>query len=85
MAVRYIRKSVNWVKNDRIKSQRWTRAFLAWFGAMGSMLVGPGINAAINWSLQDWGKRLLVAGIFGIVGAINLGDKNAEPPQQPPN
>lgn len=67
-----------WVKNDRVKYRRWIRAFLAWLSGIGTFIVAAGFDTAMSWTLADWGKRLMVAAVFGTVGAINLGDKNPD-------
>ena len=59
---------------------------MAWLGAMGAMLAPYGMDTMMTWSMKEWGKRLIIAGLFGAVGAMNLGDKNPDPPQSaPPN
>ena len=68
-----------WVKNDTIRWRRYARSFLAWFGGMMIPIVGQGIEKVALWDTKTWAKNLGVAAVFGVVGAINLGDKNPPP------
>ncbi len=78
----HIHRFIEWLHGDPLKVRRWLRSFLAWMGAMGMMVIAPGIDTAVTWTWRDWLKRCFIAAIFGIVGAINLGDKN--PPSEKP-
>lgn len=71
-----IHRLIEWLHGDPLKVRRWLRSFLAWVGAMGMMVIAPGVDSAVDWTWKQWAKRLGVAAIFGVVGAINLGDKN---------
>ena len=79
-----IHRTIEWFHGDPLKVRRWVRALLAWIGAMGMMVIAPGIDSALSWTWQEWLKRLAIAGIFGIVGAINLGQKNDPVPEAAP-
>lgn len=84
---KYWKRLQKWLKEDDMKIRRWVRAFLAWLAGIGTQLMASGLDAAMTWTLKEWGKRLLIAALFGTVGAINLGQKNPpteEPAQQPP-
>lgn len=78
-----IHRLIEWFHLDPLKFRRWIRSFLAWLAGILTMVISSGIDTAVNWTWHDWLKRLGVASLFGIVGAINLGDKNPPPDPAP--
>jgi hypothetical protein len=81
-----IHRFIEWFHGDPLKLRRWFRGFIAWLAGILTQVLAAGIDAAVDWKWQDWAKRLGVAALFGVVGIINLGDKNlpVEKPATPP-
>jgi hypothetical protein len=75
-----IHRLIEWLHGDPLKIRRWVRGFIAWLAGILTQVLAAGIDAAVDWKWQDWVKRLGVAGLFGLVGLINLGDKNLPTP-----
>jgi hypothetical protein len=72
----HIHRFIEWLHMDPLMFRRWLRAFIAWLAGILTMVISSGMEVALNWTWHDWTKRIGVAALFGIVGAINLGDKN---------
>lgn len=75
-------KFKRWWRNDALKRRRLLRGFIGWLGgaAMQMAIVGP--DVMMTWTTKRWAIGFAVAAIPGLMGLINLGDKN--PPTQPP-
>ena len=41
-----IHRLIHWLHGDPLKVRRWFRSFLAWLGAMGMMVIAPGMDTA---------------------------------------
>lgn len=71
--------------NDEMFFRRCLRGFLFWLSTIAIQII-PNLEEATGWSKRDWVIRLIVSGIAGFAGMINLGHpnpkekNNADPP-----
>jgi hypothetical protein len=57
----------------------WVRSVLLWLGTMlGSILAYP-FEEVQTWNLQEWGYRVIAAGVIGFAGLIRVGQQNLTP------
>jgi hypothetical protein len=69
--------------HDELAFRRWSRGFLLWLGGAAITVASAGWDVVRTWTLKEWLGRLAIAGILGLAGMINLGDKN--PPKEEAN
>lgn len=78
--ITFLKNFWNAFLHDELAFRRWARGFLLWLGGAAVTVASVGWDTARAWTLKEWIGRLAVAGILGIAGMINLGDKN--PPKE---
>jgi hypothetical protein len=74
--MKQIKKAAEAMQKDNMKLRRYTRGVLAWLGATALQMTAVGPDVMMTWTPKRWVMGFLASGIVGIVGLINLGEKN---------
>lgn len=71
-----LHRAWHWLVTDELKFRRWLRGFLAWLTASMLQMSLAGVDAMAEWPVKKWVIAFWISGLSGVVGLINLGEKN---------
>lgn len=66
----------HWFVTDDMKLRRWLRGFLMWVLTSALQMSAAGLDAMAEWSVKKWLIAFGISGVGGLIGLINLGEKN---------